>query len=603
MAVDTSEVVYTYLPLTYIATTSGDTLQTILGKINTAVNSMSAAPNYSGYNLYCITQVDGSTHPTNTQNFAEGISKIVCDNRDDFDDFVDTTYATAISTLTTSVSGILAPALTYVPFSITSADSLSTVYSKLFTGFTGYNTALNPSGASPTWSTIGLGSPAPTTVTTGFGSLIGYLGTLTTTVSGKQASLGTFNNTTIGGGATDAPITTINLLRTYALTLPEFSAGDITEGCLTAQTDLQDYVQHIADYISSMTIEYVGTAGTGLTYTVGTSCNPASLAINTSYMGLYKVAIDGSDATGDYLENKIVAGTGITLGNTGVQLTITNDAPDTNEVMVNADDPTPGYLSAKLPGSFGNAGLALVPTVSADGTQYLLTPQITDWSAFATQFMNYIGTDPAALAQWCALIDQCEGCLCDAPTGLAVVLDGDEFELTWVVGGTPASQMVKYRMRGNTDWISSSNISPANPQTNIATTANADLSSAPNIVYQFQIDSICSGTSNGSNVYEMILYDCVEPTVSVVARVVNVSQPALITVDQVEYKLVDKSSGTVMQTIVATGINPVSTFAVVAADTYVIRTVYGTQVNGVMLYSSDAGQLTTYCTSADIVIP
>lgn len=87
MAIDASLVFYTGLDLSYIDVVSGDTLYTALVNINAAVNDMNPAPDYTSYNLYCITQTDGSSHPTNTQNFAEGISKIVCDNKDEYDTF------------------------------------------------------------------------------------------------------------------------------------------------------------------------------------------------------------------------------------------------------------------------------------------------------------------------------------------------------------------------------------------------------------------------------------------------------------------------------------------------------------------------------------
>lgn len=607
MSYDSTLIVYTGITTSNIPITAGQDLQTILQNIDDTFGSV-VVPDYSSYDLYCITQIDGSSHPTNTQNFAEGISKIVCDNRDDFDEFVSGTYTTAIDTLTTSVNGILAPALTYAPFSITSADSLSTVYSKMFTGFTGYNTALNPSSAN--WGTLSI-SPSPTTVTNGFNSLITYLSTLTTTVSGKQASLGTFDNSAncLGGGATDTALQTINYLRTYVCTLPEFAAGDITEGCLTAQSDLQDWMQHIVDTISGMMTEYVGGAGAAgtLTYTAGTSCNPATLTVNVTSNAFHKVAVDSSDATYGFLEDKVNEGTGITItkvtdgGIEKMEFSVTD--PNTNEVIVNDDDSTPGPLATKIPSNFGTWGLSLISTASGDNSQLLLAPQVTSPDTLVANILNYISTNPTLLAQFCAIIDQCDSPSCNAPTSLVVVLDGSEFELTWTAGAAATSQTAKYRQRGNSDWISTSNIDPANPLSGAATTTNIDLSAAPNIVYQFQVDTNCTGGTTGSDVFEMILYDCVDPTVSQVARVITASQPALTTVDQIEYKLVDKSSGTVIETIVVTGINPVATFAVVPADTYVIWSTYGTLVNGVMLYSSDASQLGAVCISSDIVVP
>ena len=102
MPTNASQVIYTGLALSYIGVTPNQTLDTILDEINTAFNSVLPAPDYSSYNLgpyhgYSITQTDGTSHPTNTQNFAEGIAKIVCTDEYNLSNFIGVTYAADLS--------------------------------------------------------------------------------------------------------------------------------------------------------------------------------------------------------------------------------------------------------------------------------------------------------------------------------------------------------------------------------------------------------------------------------------------------------------------------------------------------------------------------
>jgi hypothetical protein len=174
MAIDSSLVFYSGLPLTYIDTATGDDLQTILGNINTAVNDMNPAPDYTSYNLYCITQTDGSSHPTNTQNFAEGISKIVCDNKDEYDTFVGTTYPAANAVFTSAINALQTPGLTYShtagggSISITSGMTRNQVLTATYTGVGDILDLLGAPGT--TWSTLSI--TTPTNISIAFNSII-----------------------------------------------------------------------------------------------------------------------------------------------------------------------------------------------------------------------------------------------------------------------------------------------------------------------------------------------------------------------------------------------------------------------------------------------
>jgi hypothetical protein len=182
MAYDSTLVVYTSVPLPYISVTPGMNLQTILQNINTAVNTMNPAPDYSGYYLgpyngYSITQTDGVSHPTDTQNFAEGISKIVCNFEYDYYTFVGTTYPADQSVFSTAISNLQIPGLTYSytggggSISITSGMTMNQVLTATYTGVGNILALLNVPGT--LWSTLSLSNP--TNINNAFNSFIIYI--------------------------------------------------------------------------------------------------------------------------------------------------------------------------------------------------------------------------------------------------------------------------------------------------------------------------------------------------------------------------------------------------------------------------------------------
>jgi hypothetical protein len=347
----------------------------------------------------------------------------------------------------------------------------------------------------------------------------------------------------------------------------------------------------------------VGAATGGISYVAGTGCNPASVHIDTTYTQFYKIAVDSADAsahTEDFLSAKLISSdSSIGIAVSGNQLDLTAVVTTDPKVKVNSSDATSGYLADKIPSSTGDWGLAILVTPSVGNDQLLITPKMTDPSLFASNFLDYISTDSDLVAKWCALQSQCAECLCTAPGALSVSISDNTYVMLWTVGGSPVAQTATYRQRGNVDWISNVNISPANVLSNTATTATVSGLCA-NTVYQFQVNSICSGISNYGNIYESIIYTCQTLSANVVAGVITVTQPAVPTVDTIQYTLYH--STTPVETVSATGANPVAHFASVAAGTYTVKWRYGTVINGTTLYSDDASQLNAMCTSGSIVV-
>ena len=596
-------VIYSNVNLDYIGVTNGMNGNQVLAAINTAVNSMSPAPVYTGYSLGCMR--DSYTIDT-TQEFAEATAALLCNLTSTVTTFIGTTYASDKGTFTTAISNLQNPALTYAPFSITSADNITTVYGKMFTGFTAMTASIDPSSAN--WSSIGAGSQS--TIVDAFNAIIAYELTQDTAIAACEPAIGTFNNSAncLSGGTTDSAGTTISELISYTCGLPNYDSGAITWNCISPGGTLNSDIQAISNIIASLVGSSFPSVDTSLSITSLGPCSGNSLAINTDWAGLYKVLVDGSDTTPDNLLAKLYAGNDISLSvrNSGgnEQVVITNTAPANGEVAVNVSDTSKDFLQAKIPSTMGDWGLGIMASPSPDNSQLLLKPQVINPDTFIGNFLSYISTNPTLLAQLCAINAQCQGCTCAVPTDLVVALTEGGYNLSWVVGASSLSQTVQYRQRGSVDWISNVNITAPNPQTNTATTANVS-GLTVNTVYQFQVVNNCSGVSNNSNVYESITYMCQTPTIVVNcvdgSGVISVNQTPMLTVDTITYQLIN-SSLVVVDTQIGTGINPQVTFTPQPNDTYSITWFYTSTINGTSLSSTDPSQLNALCTATGVVI-
>lgn len=603
MATDAQNVTYTGITTTTVPIVAGQNLQLILQHIDASINTHNTAPDYTGYNLYCVKQVDGTTHPTNTQNFAEGISKNLCDFHTTYTTFTGTTYPAAQTVFTSAINGLQNPALTYATYSITSGMTITQVWNALFTGITGTINSINPAAAN--WSTLSI-SPNPSTIVTAFNDIIAYLSALNTTVSGKQAAISNIDNSAncLAGTASDTIRATVVLLTTYACALPTYTAGSITWGGVSAGTTLQNSIQNIVNTVSTLLTNGVVQAGTGLTLSaVGSTYQGKKLAIDTTYTTLYKVMNSSADTTPNFLSSKIVAGTGIsvaTLNAAGNEtFEITNSSPNTDKVKINANDSTANYLANKIPSTVDTTwGLSLYSSASSDNSLLNLIPTISDPNLTITSILSYISTSPTLLLQFTNLIAQTTTTTGTAVSNLVVTLTATNLVLTWThQSGT--SQISKWRQFGGSDWFTSG-FTVANPLSGVAAT-NTYSSPATNVVFDFQIDTVYSGGTIGSNIRQGIYYTGQTLSDTIVAGVISVNQSQL-QLDAIQYRL--KNAGAVvLENISTTGQIPQVAFSAQASGNYTVEWRYGTLINGVTLYSDDVLQHNAYYVSGTITIP
>ena len=85
--------------------------------------------------------------------------------------------------------------------------------------------------------------------------------------------------------------------------------------------------------------------------------------------------------------------------------------------------------------------------------------------------------------------------------------------------------------------------------------------------------------------------------------VISVTQPAMPTVNTIEYVLYDENGVQPIETVLATGSNPTASFAAVSSGTYMIKYRYSTSINGTIVSSDDASQHGAYYESGKIVVP
>jgi hypothetical protein len=610
MAIDASLVFYSGIDTSTIPITTGQKLQTILQNIDAAINAHNTAPDYTGYNLYCITQTDGTSHPTNTQNFAEGISKIVCDNETAYTVFTGTTYPAACAVYNAAISALQTPGLTYFNTAGGSTISISSGMTRnqvLTATYTAVGALQNLLGAPGTlWSSLSVATP--TNLSNAFNSIITYLSALTTTVAGKQAQIATFDNSgnCLAGTDVDTIFDTVTLLIPFVCALPTYNASAITWLGVVAGVDMQTSVQTLVNTDSYLLTNAVISAGTGLTQAaVGSTYQGTKLSIDTTYTQLYKVMVDSVDTTPDYLLSKLSAGTGITLtqlapgGDDTIQ--ISNSLPATSKVKVNSSDPTEGYLANKLPSTADATwGLSLISAANSGNTQLNLTPTIGNPSLTWQAMMSYIASDTTLLTQFANLVSISSSAPGAGITNLtSAIATASSVTLSWT-HQSGVSQNSKWRIRGNSLW-NTTNFTPANPLSSTAITSTLSSFTA-NIPFQLQVDTIYSNGLIGSNIYEQVIYSCQTPSYTVVAGVISISQTALTHLDTIEYNLYN-SGPTLVQTIVTTGISPAVVFNAVTADTYSVKFRYGTTINGTVLYSDDPSQLNAFCVQAGIVVP
>lgn len=418
---DAGCVIYTGPNLSCSGIVTNDNLETILQKIDPLL--CSATGDYSSYNTFCLA-------PINTQQeFVESISSFVCTIRTDFDTFIGTTFPAYQSTVNTRFIALEVPGITCASASVTNTMTLQQVLNAYCNKFTSIDSALNVSGAN--WNSCYVVSPLPTTPTAGFNTLISQICLLKSQVS-ASAVLPTFNNV---GSCLPAPLTTtdtlvdtINKIKTRLCQTGTLDTTTITWGCVTQPAgaqNLQDTIQNIVSKVTSIaqTLPTVFSADFVVTNVNNSNlCLGKHIALATPLTQDRFVASDPSDSSPGTLQEKVTAGTNITLdfATTPGQMIINSTAVVSSnyQVKVNVGDASPGYLGAKLNSGLANCGVQVIPSVDTVNEQIIFNVSIDPVNLLLC-LIDGANSDPGAKSALCTLIASCPS-PCDAPTNVQV---------------------------------------------------------------------------------------------------------------------------------------------------------------------------------------
>ena len=616
---DATYILYTGIATPYIPIAAGQNLQTILQNIDTAINTHNTAPNYTDYILgpwgtgnYTVVKTNGGQVLT-TQDFAEGVSKILGVFQSAFYTFRDTTYAANQATISAAITGLQAVAGVNYSHSgggITYTIPTTPTITQIMASANGVNPTiglildkLNSPGTN--WISSGISGSQPTTLTAAFNTLNTYImGTITSAIAGKQAQIGNYNNsanclTALAGTSHDNIFTTVTLLRQYTCSLPTYDATSITGGVIIPGTTLEDSIQSIANVLSDVATNAATTPGAGITLTPA-GYNGQIVALDLTTPDLYRVAINSTGAglgNINYLEDAIIPGTGIGFDNIADnQLIVNNTLPETYKIKINSYDTLPDYIATKIaPYSVSDWGIFISTQVINSNGQLQITASLDNPTLFFTRGFQYVLESPTLKAMLCNLVASCDiSGACAAPVWISWAVSGFNLGFQWTPNGvTP--QNFKYRHRGSTVWLLSPNLSLANPLGS-AVVAVTLLAPNVNIVYENVIEAVCTVGTSPSPIMEAVIY--APPMVYPVGGVgvISCSVDPIPTADTVDIRFKRHGTGTVQSTIQSTSGLPASNPTVVGVTIsnlyyYDVEIRINSTVNGVTLSSDIASQM------------
>lgn len=398
-----------------IGSAENERLDEILNKIDDQLCTLGAGPDpYSGYNTYCLAPV------ANQQAFVEKISSQFCTLKSQYATFTGTTFPAAITTINNTITALNTPNLTNCgSIGYASNDTIKTAMQKLTNYVCSITGTIDMSTVN--WGLCTSVTTPPTTIQQGFNFVLQQICNVNTDIAG----LPTFNN--IGTcldspGATDSLQATIIKIRSRLCTAPSFNPGTYTGGCFTVSgaTTLDNLLQSLLTQVTSV-MQVLPRVFNPAQFTVsnidsGNPCLGKQISLSGANTDRF-VALNTADASPSTLDNKFIAGTGVTLDfgiiNPG-KVTVSATGTDTFTVKSTSGDVAPGFLDAKIIGSAGLVSIS--PAIT--GNQLQINAFI-DNENMADAILSAIDGNDALLAKLCALISACPS-PCAAPQNVQV---------------------------------------------------------------------------------------------------------------------------------------------------------------------------------------
>lgn len=407
--IDCSNIVFTGVDLTCTGVNTNENLENILIAIDNQICSI--VGDYSTYDFNCL--ADDYTITTEAE-FVDAITEYVCSIREDFDGFITSTYPSAVNNLQSQINQITSPNLSLCSYTgVLISDTLNTVITKLGSKICELDSRLDISEV--TWSNcFTIPSPEPSTIPQAFQLVADQICQVANSI--VQPQLPTFNNQGSclpSPGTADTLVQTIIKIKSRLCETTTYNIDDSPWGCITNPApgtgpNIQDAFDALLPVIDNLY---------GNRYTFDT--NQFNLTPNGAACDGFVISLDPSvgisdrlvaatvlDTNPGTLQDKLDAGTNITLDYTDPEKVTINSTFTDQNVKVNVSDPSAGFLSDKVTGGSSN-GLAIATTVVSNQVQ--IAPTI-DWAEFTNQMMNFIQSDVTAYQQWCNLNCGCGPC-------------------------------------------------------------------------------------------------------------------------------------------------------------------------------------------------
>lgn len=425
---DAGCVVYTGPALNCSGIATNDALDTILQIIDPLL--CAATGDYSTYNTFCLAPI------STQQQFVESISNFVCTLRDDFDTFVDTTYATFVTSTDGRLDALEVPGITCTSAGVINTDTLIQVLTKYCTKFGTIDAAINPSAAN--WSSCYTVSPAPTTIVGGFNTLIAQICILKGLVESSTGALPTFNNV---GSCLPAPLTaadtlvdTVNKIKVRLCQTGTLDTTTLSFGCVSSTvssgTDLQGTLQNILTRVTQIaqSLPTVWSPDFTITNTdAGNLCLGKTVNLSATITPDRFVAATASDMAPGVLQDKLIPGTGMSLDYiTSPGFVIINNTGGVgigdHKVGVSSTDTTPDFLDAKILSGGTTNGIQVSPSIDAINEVMLLNVSVNLNTLFQA-LIDTLSSDNTLYANFCAAVAGCPS-PCDAPSNVTVTYEG-----------------------------------------------------------------------------------------------------------------------------------------------------------------------------------
>lgn len=401
-----------------IGAAENERLDSILNKIDAILCETGGGNPYPGYNTYCL----GSM--ADQQNFVETISEQFCTLQSSYDTFTGTTFPDAIDTINATITALNAPnILSCAAIGYSSTDTIKVAITKLSNYVCNLNASFDLSTVA--WDQCTVVADPPETIQQGFDFVISQLCNLSSSII---TPLPTFDNTGScldSPGATDSLVSTITKIRSKVCAAPAYNPGTYTQGCFTVtgatslDTLLQSLITQVSSVMQALPRSFDNTYFAVSDLTPGTPCNGKQVTLSGVTTSDRLVALDLGDTTPGTLEDKVVAGTGISLDfgslNAG-QMTITASNTADEKVKAHAADPSAGYLDTKI---IGSTGAAVNINALLAGNQMQISAGI-DTSMLVDIILTLIENDEDIRSRFCTIVNSCPS-PCTSPSNVQAV--------------------------------------------------------------------------------------------------------------------------------------------------------------------------------------